>query len=1069
MQTNKIATEITRLSLSRKVTVFMLFLTILAVGMIAVSRLPLEKYPRGHEGHYMRIRTGWDSGVAQEAMEKIGLPMEEELSTVRGISSIDTRASQSSAEVSLRFKRDTDMDVAYREVRDRMERASLRFPEGVDDYRITKYGGVSASVCHMSIRYNDDTNLYNDVEKNLIRPIQRIDGVADVSFRIRRKEIQIEVDKDRADAYGLSISKLSRRLRGDNFTLSSGTVIDGGKKYLLKSTSTFHSMNDLANIPLSDTVTLRDVATIKYEVDNVYQDFERWNQMQSSHISVYKESEANTVEVSGAVAAAVEELKTHPDLAQYEIYIYRNYGETIKNQLNSLFKNGLFGACLAAVVLYFFLRQFRLTLIIALAIPLCLFIAMTAMFFAGDTLNMTSILGLVICVGLLVDNSVVVAENIHRHYQSGLSRWDACLRGVGEIGLAVTTATLTTTIVFLPSVLVGGEMRFMLYQLALPVVSALLASLGMAIIFIPLSVYMTLGSEKKGNGTPKRRQRDFIKGAIAFIYKWTFEKLNRGYNRALEYYLRRRLDMAFILIVLLSGTYFYGFQKVEFAGYRQDEPDEFRMRLRFPDHFTIDDKNTYFKTLENIAETNKVEFGIRSYRVEFDKRSYGEFEVNHTEAGPPNIPREEIPDRLYNLIPEIPGVRVYYSGMDDGMEKRNDHKSRHHLRLVGDDSQQLEEVGEMLRPVFENLPGVLSLEDKDSDDAPNEMALMINRDMASSIGVSPNDVAGAVSSALRGRSLADFNGNGRQIPVKMRFSEEDRAELDDVNNYQVRIEDGRYASVGALTRPAMLKSQSSVNRKNKKLSYYISMKLKVGEEREAQRAIYEAQKNIDLPEGISFNNPPVTYNDDEVSASLIAMGLSIIFIYMLIAFLFESVLMPLSIVLTIPLAAIGAIWAHFISGVSIDDMGMVGCILLIGVVVNNGIVLIDYANRLRAGGMARNDALLLATRHRFRPIVMTAMTTIFGMLPITLASNLQTFAAYVKRIFGMDLLPLISSEMGRSFESFGFMIIGGMASATLFTLLAVPVFYTLIDDAQKALQNTLATVLGRSPKPSAVE
>ena len=174
MQTNKIATEITRLSLSRKVTVFVLFLTILAIGMIAVNRLPLEKYPRGQEGHYMRIRTGWDSGVAQEAMEKIGLPMEEELSTVRGISSIDTRASQTSSEVSLRFKRGTDMDVAYREVRDRMERASLRFPEGVDDYRITKYGGASASVCHMSIRYNDDTDLYNNVEKHLIRPIQRL-------------------------------------------------------------------------------------------------------------------------------------------------------------------------------------------------------------------------------------------------------------------------------------------------------------------------------------------------------------------------------------------------------------------------------------------------------------------------------------------------------------------------------------------------------------------------------------------------------------------------------------------------------------------------------------------------------------------------------------------------------------------------------------------------------------------------------------------------------------------------------------------------------------------------------
>ena len=1055
MQTSQIATEITRMSLNRKITVFVIFLTILAIGMIAVSRLPLEKYPKAREGHYMRIRTGWSSGVPEEAMEKIGLPMEEELSTVRGIESIDTRASQTSSEVSLRFKRDTDMDVAYREVRDRMERASLRFPDGVDDYRIYKYGGSSSSVCRMSVRYTDDTDLYNNVEKHIVRPLQRIDGVADVNVRIYRKEIIIELDKDRAEAYGLSISRLSQRLRGDNFTLSSGTVTDGGKKYLLKSSSTFHSMQDLANIPLSDSVYLRDVATIKYEVDDTYQRTERWNKMRSARVEVVKESEANTVEVGNKVAAAIDEISKNPKLAQYELYLYQNYGEIIKRQLNSLTNNGLYGAIMAGFVLFFFLRQFRLTLIIALGIPLALFISMTVMYFAGDTLNMTSILGLVICVGLLVDNSVVVAENIHRHLQSGLSRKDACIKGIGEIGLAITTATLTTIIVFLPSLLVGGEMRFMLYQLALPVVSALLASLGIAIIFIPLCVYLTVGSGRKDETFISRSQRApfawmvLIKKSLLFLYEKTFEKFNILYNKALKYYLSRRLDLAFILIVLLSATYFYGFKKIEVTGYRDDDRDEFHMRVRFPEHFTIAQKNDYFQQVENIVETNKLQLGISSYRVEFDKHTRAEFEANYSdEGGTENIPKDEVPDRLYKMFPEIPGVRVYYSGMDTGGEKRNDQKSRHHLRLVGDDPRQLEEVGEMLKPAFADLPGVLSVEDKDSDEGPNEMALMVDRDRASSIGISPEAVAGVVSSALRGRSLADFSGNGRQIPVRMRFSEEDRAELDDINNYRVRSEDGRYSSIGALTKPAMLNSETHIQRSDKKISYYISMKLESGEESVARRAIYEAQRNIDLPEGVSFSEMKVTFDDDEISTSLIAMGLSIIFIYMLIAFLFESILMPLSIILTIPLAAIGSIWLHFSTGTGIDDMGIVGGILLMGVVVNNGIVLVDYANRLRTGGIARNEALLIATRHRFRPIVMTAFTTIFGMIPLTLAS---------------------SEAMGRSFESFGYMIIGGMTTATFFTLLAVPVFYTLIDDAQKAMQNILATVLDRSSKTIVVK
>ena len=1055
METNNLATKLTRLSLGRKVTVFVLFLSVLAVGLIATGRLPLEMYPKGMEGHGMEIRTAWNSGVAQESMEKLGLPMEEELSTVRGIDSMHTTCSQTSARVRLRFKRGTDMAVAYREVRDRMERASLRFPEGVDEYRISKHDGIMSTICRMVIGYQEDSDHYAVIEKHVIRPLQRIDGVADVDIHIRQKEIQIEIDKDRAEAYGLDIHRLSRRLRGDNFTLASGTVRDGGKKYLLKSSSTFHTMEELRTIPLTDTVNLSDVATLKYEVDNPHHHTERWNGQASATVSIRKESEANTVEVSDRVAATVRQIQQNPALAGYQVKLYRNHGKIIRGRLNSLINNGMLGALLAALVLYFFLRQFRLTLIIAMAIPLCLLISTTMMFFADESLNTQTILGLVICVGLLVDNSVVVAENIQRHYISGLSRRDACLKGVGEIGLAVTTATLTTVIVFLPALLIDGEMRFMLYRLALPVVSALLASLGVALVFIPLCVYVTLPPATTGTrrlAKPKRASIDMclafranIKTCLAFLYENTFAKFNQWYNRALGHFLKRRIDLAFILIILLSPTYFYGFKQVDFSGSREEQIEEFHMSFRFPGQYTLEDRDAYFGAVENIVKTNKVEFGVSSYSIRYSKHS-GEFEGNFDPSHTSQIPREEVVEKLYSLFPEVPGLRVYYKGQDRG-EERNDRKSVHYIRLVGDDPQLLESVGEGLKPAFESLPGVVSLEDKDSDTAPNELALVVDRELASSIGVSPDAIVGVVSTALRGRSLPKFNSNGRQIPVRMRFSEEDRAELNDLNNFLVRTDDGRYSSIGSVTKPTMLKSETYIRRNDKKVSYTIGMKLKAGEERSARRAIENARRNIDLPEGVSFSEIKMTFNDGEVTSSLVAMALSIVFIYMLIAFLFESMLMPFSIVLTIPLAAIGSVWAHYFTGTSMDEMSLIGGILLIGVVVNNGIVLVDYINRLRLTGMERTEALLLATRHRFRPIAMTALTTIFGMIPLTLAS---------------------SSELGMSFKSFGYMIIGGMTSSTLFTLLAVPVFYTLIDDAQKALQNTLASILDRSPKPSLV-
>jgi HAE1 family hydrophobic/amphiphilic exporter-1 len=290
---------------------------------------------------------------------------------------------------------------------------------------------------------------------------------------------------------------------------------------------------------------------------------------------------------------------------------------------------------------------------------------------------------------------------------------------------------------------------------------------------------------------------------------------------------------------------------------------------------------------------------------------------------------------------------------------------------------------------------------------------------------------------VRGSDLPRFNSKGRQIPVRLRLGEEDRAQLDDLNNMLVPTEDGRFSSIGTITRPTMLKSEEYIRRTNRKLSYTFGMKLKQGQEKTAKANISNATQNIDLPEGVSFGEIRKSFDDKDQENGEFVVYIAILFIYMLIAFLFESMLLPLSIILTIPLAAMGSIWIHYLTQTSMDRMGLVGAILLVGIVVNNGIVLVNYANQLRQSGMERTAAMLEASRVRFRPVFMTAMTTICGMIPLTFSS---------------------SNEMGVNYQSFGYTLIGGMTCATLFTLLAVPVFYTLIDDAQIALRNTLATV-----------
>ena len=334
------------------------------------------------------------------------------------------------------------------------------------------------------------------------------------------------------------------------------------------------------------------------------------------------------------------------------------------------------------------------------------------------------------------------------------------------------------------------------------------------------------------------------------------------------------------------------------------------------------------------------------------------------------------------------------------------------------------------------------------DETPNELALIVDRDRANSIGVNPTTLAGMVGYALRGSTLPRFNSDGRQIPVRVRYSEENRAELADLNNFLVPTEDGQFSSIGTLTRPAMLNSPRYIRRTDKSVSHTFGLELESGKEEETRKAIKSLQDSIDLPEGISFGEIRERFDIKEIFNGIFALMLAITFIYLLMAFLFESVIMPISIVLSIPLAAIGSVWIHLIAGKEMNFLGIVGCVLLVGVVVNNGIVLIDYANRLRQTGMDRTKALLQASNHRFRPIAITALTTIIGMIPLTLSK---------------------SSEMGMSYDSFGLTLIGGMISGTLLTLLVVPVFYTLLDDAQLAIRNTLASVMHPQAKPSAIK
>jgi HAE1 family hydrophobic/amphiphilic exporter-1 len=1027
-----------RFSLQRRVGVLVLLASLVVVGVVSTIGIPLELIPSGFSPPYLSVRVPWADAPAEDVLEKILRPLEEELSTVRGLDRMNSYATTGFGRVFLNFKSGTDMDVAYREVRDRVERARARLPDDADRVYIHKDDQSGIPVFVMGLAIDPAVaDPYNLIQNEVVMRLERLDGVASVEVNgVLEKEIFIELDRERTEASGLDLYRLAQDLGKDNFTLASGDVRYGAQKLLLRSVARYRDIESVRNLRVAPRVRLRDVADVSYKPPE--QKFRvRANSRPAVALVIFKEGQANTLRVAREVRREMERLEKIPRLQQILMVALFDQGQVILESLNTLLSSGRVGALFAALVLFFFLRRVRLTAIITFSIPLSLLIALTVMFFAGESLNILSLLGLMISVGLLVDNSIVVAENIHRLHREGHSRREAAIKGTGEIALAITTATLTTIIVFLPVSLVEGEAQFFLLRLSLPISVALLASLLVAGIFVPLSVYLTLKNGAAKETGPLRRHWDGAMALVERAYDASLGRLNHGYTKLLGVFLHRRLDLVLALVAIFAVTVAVAFKKVKVVDVQEEERSGFRVEARLPESTTFEEAEAFFLECEKVVEKSQEELGLSGWFL-FHVTTYGSVEGFFNNPRTTKLSPRQVTDRILEKLPKKPGVK-YYTGQESQQEEKGDQVQV--VRLFGDDAEELEETASALEPLFAGLPGVLGLK-ASGDPAPSELGLVIDRERAQQQGINPQVVAGVVGYALRGQTLNRYRTGNKDIPVRIRFKEDDRKTLRQLEGFYVPTGERGFVPLSSVADVRFLPGSRRIWREDKRTTRTITLELEEGRENEARGHIVALQNQIQLPEGVRFGDPKDTSSADEDLAALkFAASLSIVFIYLLMGFLFESFILPLSIIATIPLAAIGVGWIHYALGYNLDFLGVVGIVLLIGVVVNNGIVLIDYANRLRAEGLGREQALLVAAERRFRPIMMTALTTICGMVPVTLSG---------------------ATSIGLSYTSFGLTLIGGLTTSTLLTLLVVPVFYTFFDDAQLATGRAIRHALGEA-------
>ncbi|MDX9972783.1 MAG: efflux RND transporter permease subunit [FCB group bacterium] len=1027
------------IALRRPVTVIMLVVTCLGLGMISWYRLPVEFIPK-LDVPFIGVFIPYPNATPAEVEKEIAIPAEGEFRTVSDLKRITTESNENGCFVRLRFEWESDLALASSEVRDRMERLKLKLPTDVDRMILQRYSSNTMPIMAFALyREGDEEELVHRV-RTLLRPrLLRIEGVADVRvFGQEEREVVIEFDQDALRRHNLALYEVVSSLQTSSLNVTVGELTEGRTKYYVRALGEFTHPRQMAELVVGpNALRLKDVARVDYKVR---EENEKYfiDRQGGAFVLIMKESEANTVSTCNAVKAELDRAGQDPDFTGIRSLMFFDQSEIIRSAIDGLMESGKIGGMLAVIVLFLFLKRFLPTIVTALAIPSSLTIAFAYMYFVGMTLNIVTMASMIIGIGMLVDNAIVVIENIYRHGQLGLSPVERSRVGATEVALAVTASTATTVVVFLPMLyLQGGEMSIYMRQFAAPVTVAMLASLLMALTVIPLAtahMHRPRVLDRRGVRrftSPRarraaRRRRHPRPGPLSRIRP--FAGLLHVYHRSLHWVITRRPAAVLMVVATCAITYQVPYKNVGVQQMPTIDTREVEIQVELDQNFDMDMAAEMFATLQGVIDQRRKELGIKNV---FTQYGPGGGALQLYLLQPEDLPEgatlphttDDVLDILWQTLPRhIPGVDLRFSVAEAG----EGNTAGISLMMRGDDIETLNRYAQQFKQRLVTVPDLSDVE-TDTERAKREVRIRIDEGLAEEAGVSPLVVARTVDFALRGIRLPYIKREGREIPVWAQFREEDRKTRSNLENVSVMGSNGDLIPLSRLVRLEKGQSPQAINRVNGKNVVTINARV-TGQDYAKVRTEIDARiAGFDLPPGYSVDlGDELEELNVNMANFAMSLVLSIILIYIVMGALFESYLLPLSILTCVPLAFVGVYWSMYITGTSMDTVSYIGCILMIGVVVNNGILIVDHINQLRKRGLSRHDAILTGGHDRLRPVMMTALTTILGCVPLAVGGA-------------------VGGEV--SFQSLGRALIGGMTTGTFLTLMVVPLFYTLIDDA----------------------
>ena len=1019
-------------SIKKPVSIIVVMLIFITIGVISILKLPLEMMPDTSFPGLM-VQIPYPSSSPEEVERTITRPMEDVLATINNLENLSSSSSSSSSRIHLQFKGNTNMDLITMQIRDKIDQIRNKLPDDIENIRIRRFSMSDRPVIQFSLAlFGDLENLYYWSENYIMQQLERIEGVANVETRgIRNKVLTIYLKPEVFYSSSIRIMDLIDTIRNNNINISAGYVEEGPLRLVTRIPGELKILEDVKNLPVSDKgLTIADVARVTYDYPPK-EEYNRLDRKETVRFQVYRASNANIVDVCNNVKATMARIKeTEPELKDMTIIFYRDQSRDILKSLKDLTLSGIVGGLLAVFVLLFFLRKLRSTIIIAMAIPMAIVFTFSFMYLYRDifraevTINIISLSGLMMAVGMLVDNSVVVLENIFRlRQEKNYSPIKASMIGASEVAMAVTASTLTTLVVFISLGFMSqsGFGRFM-KDFALTISLALIASLLVSLSFIPLAGSRLLV------GKTKEKARWLV-------------KLTTIYERIISFTIKN-WKTKLLVVGLAIGIFFVSFQifkNIEQEFMPSSDQREIDISVYMPRSFTLNEMKSLFFNFEDILLSRKDELAIKYLETEFgvshmrQGRFSGSIELELEEKG---ASVTEIKEKLKSLLPRQAGITYEY-GQRFG---RGGHHHGISVELIGLDYTKLTELAPM---VIEKLRAVENVEDITSDleGGDTQLLVEVDRAKAESSGVSSRMVAQTISSSISERAIGKFKTENREIDIILKIQGEDGFTEEDLRNISLRTRSKRIP-LSAISTISHRLGSTSIQKENKKSKLNISINTKTEGMMAISNDVRQVMSTIQFPEGYtwSLGSGWRRFRESRGESNM-AIILALIFIYIIMASLFESFVHPFTILLTVPLALFGVAVFFSLTNITLNTTSYLGLLVLFGIVVNNGIILIDHIRILRKSGMGKKESIVQGGKDRMRPIVMTAITTIFGVLPLALPF----------------LLPQFFQAAGRRAQMWApisVAIIGGLTTSTFFTLIFLPTFYS-ISDTVRAKVNSL--------------